>query len=119
MAQGQHTSLPLRWLEGPTWVGPEPPIGDGGGSSGSTVLVSDVISNRIWRWTAAAGEGAAEREQGVAAAADVFLEPSGKSQPDRGEHRSISRPPKVLISLKCAFSYSSNVHCIEGAGGVN
>ena len=79
LAEGNQTELPLRWLEGPTWfpteqvrgnaVGPsaaraEPQIGLQGGSS---VLVSDVVGNRIWRWCEADGR------------AEIFREPSGRA----------------------------------------
>ena len=50
LAEGRNAAGPLRWLEGPTWL--EEPGGAAGEGEDvrATVLVSDVIGNRIWRW---------------------------------------------------------------------
>ena len=77
LAEGRNAAEPLRWLEGPTWL--EEPGGAAGDGEDvrATVLVSDVIGNRIWRWREPAFTPRARTTGGEA---NIFLEPSGRAQ---------------------------------------
>ena len=74
LAQDYNTELPISWLEGPAWL---PNHKDGSAS----ILVSDVIENRVWRLTAL---------DDLKPNAEIFLEPSGKAQTKDGARTSLS-----------------------------